>query len=632
MKLLKFIHTNKDSFTEKRKVLLIIAILFSLHTFSQEIRNCGTNNRKDFYLQKHPESRAKQNKLEQNIQKWIKENTNTKTSAITIPVVVHVVYKNNLENISDAQIQSQIDVLNEDFRRLNQDASNTPFDFLPYAADMQIEFCLAKRYLGFPTNGIIRRQTNLAEFPLYSDSVFFTNFGGSSAWNTNKYLNIWVCDIANNVLGWAQFPGGGNTQTDGIVIDFERIGTIGTVSQPYHKGRTTTHEVGHWLSLFHVWGDNTCGDDFVSDTPEQEQANYGCNIHPKPSCTNSGDMFMNFMDYSDDYCMNIFTQEQKLRAMAVLNTSRFGLVSSDGCQTFSIPNSDAGITAIINPNSLDVECASPVYPRVVIKNFSTDTLFVATIKYSVDGGTPEYQVWNGMLAQNQTDTINLAGIPASGTQHTFNASTLNPNNSTDINLQNDTKSITFSTQYGNKINIKIVTDNYGMETSWQLFDANNNLIDFGDSLSSNTLYQHEYCLEDGCFHFVISDSYGDGFCCNYGNGIFTIQKEINGDILASSSPFTFSDTATFCFSALNNIEVSTKELKLFPNPTNGKIHLDFNTKMMQIKIINTLGKVVFQQKVFNHSTLDFSYLPNGIYFLSAISKVENFSKKIIISK
>ena len=367
----------------------------------------------------------------------MKMKRNTKTNAITIPVVVHVVYKNNSENISDAQIQSQIDVLNKDFRRLNQDASNTPFDFLPFAADMQIEFCLAKRYLGVPTTGIVRKQTNLAEFPLYSDSIFFTNYGGSSAWNTNRYLNIWVCNISGSVMGWAQFPGGGNSQTDGIVIDYERFGTIGTVSQPYHKGRTTTHEVGHWLSLFHIWGDNTCGDDYVADTPEQEQANFGCNIHPKPSCTNSGDMFMNFMDYSDDYCMNIFTQGQKQRTMAVLNTSRVGLISSNGCQPFILPNADAGISTIISPNSLDVECASPIYPIVVLKNFSSDTLFVATIRYSVNGGTPKYQVWNGALAQYQTDTINLSGISASGTSHTFTASTINPNNSTDINSQND---------------------------------------------------------------------------------------------------------------------------------------------------------------------------------------------------
>ena len=617
-----------------KKIFFTLFILLSILCFSQEKRNCGTNERLELYRQSHPESIRKSQLLEQDVQKWIDENANTKTNAITIPVVVHVVYKNNSENISDTQIQSQIDVLNKDFRRLNQDASNTPFDFMPFATDMQIEFCLAKRYLGVPTTGIVRKQTNLPEFHLYSDSIFFTNFGGSSAWNTNRYLNIWVCDILGSVMGWAQFPGVGNSQTDGIVIDYERFGTIGTVSQPYHKGRTATHEVGHWLSLFHIWGDNTCGDDYVTDTPEQEQANFGCNIHPKPSCTNSGDMFMNFMDYSDDACMNIFTQGQKQRTMAVLNTSRVGLVSSNGCQPFILPNADAGISAIIKPNNLDVECASPVYPIVVLKNFSSDTLFVTTIKYSINGGAPEYQVWNGALAQYQTDTINLSGIAASGTSHTFSVSTINPNNSTDINSQNDEQTISFSSQYGNKINLKLVTDNYGHETSWELYDDNFSLIDMGDFLSSNTLYQKDYCLEDGCYTFVISDAYGDGFCCNYGNGFFTIKKEIENSVLASSSPFAFSDTSHFCISALSVSQINENEIKLFPIPTKGIFYVNYPQYSKNIsnyaEIFNSLGQLVLKKELNQTTKFDLSNQRNGVYYLNITTKNARITKKLII--
>ena len=133
-----------------------------------------------------------------------------------------------------------------------------------------------------------------------------------------------------------------------------------------------------------------------------------------------------------------------------------------------------------------------------------DTLFVASIKYAVNGGSNQFQVWNGALAQNETDTILLAGIPANGTAHTFFVSSINPNNSADINTQNDAQATTFSTQYGNKINLELVTDNYGFETSWKLFDINFNLIAKGDSLASNTFYQHNFCLEDGCYIFVIS--------------------------------------------------------------------------------------------------------------------------------
>ena len=158
-----------------KKLLIILFLFYSILTFSQDNRNCGTSNRNNYLNKLSPKNIIKQNSLEEKIQEWIKHNENTKTSAITIPVVVHIIYKNNTENISDAQIHSQIDVLNEDFRRLNQDANNTPLDFMPYAADMQIEFCLAKRHLGIPSNGIVRKSTALANFPLYSDSVFFTN-------------------------------------------------------------------------------------------------------------------------------------------------------------------------------------------------------------------------------------------------------------------------------------------------------------------------------------------------------------------------------------------------------------------------------------------------------------------------
>ena len=304
------------------------------------------------------------------------------------------------------------------------------------------------------------------------------------------------------------------------------------------------------------------------------------------------------------------------------------------CDPFILPNTDAGISAIINPNNLDVECASPVYPIVVLKNFSSDTLFVATIKYSVNGGTPEYQVWNGALAQYQTDTINLSGISASGTSHTFTASTINPNNSTDINSQNDEQTSAFSSQYGNKIDLKLVTDNYGHETSWELYDDNFSLIDMEDSLLSNTLYQKEYCLEDGCYTFVISDSYGDGFCCNYGNGFFTIKKEIDNSILVSSSPFTSSDTSHFCISALSNIQIAENELKIFPNPSIGIFYVNFPHYSENIsnyaKIFNPIGQLVLKKELNQTTKFDLSNQKNGLYYLNITTKNTRITKKLII--
>ena len=239
-----------------------------------------------------------------------------------------------------------------------------------------------------------------------------------------------------------------------------------------------------------------------------------------------------------------------------------------------------------------------------------------------------------MLAQYQTDTINLSGISANGASHTFSASTINPNNSTDINSQNDEQTIIFSSQYGNKIDLKLVTDNYGHETSWELYDNNFSLIDMEDSLLSNTLYQKEYCLEDGCYTFVISDAYGDGFCCNYGNGFFTIKKEIDNSILVSSSPFTSSDTSHFCIFALSNIQIAENELKIFPNPSIGIFYVNFPYYSENIsnyaKIFNSLGQLVLKKELNQTTKFDLSNQKNGLYYLNITTKNTRITKKLII--
>lgn len=303
-----------------------------------QVHRCGTMERLQYLLQQDPTLARRMQAVEEQTQAYLHslsqapaQRTN---NVITIPVVVHIVYRTSSENISDAQVQSQIQVLNEDFRRQNADASNTPPLFAGVAADAEIQFCLATRDpLGNPTTGITRTQTTKTSFSVYADDVKFSNQGGKDAWPTDQYLNIWVCRLSGGILGYAQFPNGGPASTDGVVIDFRYFGRGGSAQAPYNKGRTATHEVGHWLNLRHIWGDAQCGDDYVNDTPTQEQANYGCPTFPKPSCGNTSDMFMNYMDYTDDACMNLFTQGQKNRMRAVLasNGFRAGLLTSQGC-------------------------------------------------------------------------------------------------------------------------------------------------------------------------------------------------------------------------------------------------------------------------------------------------------------
>ena len=235
------------------------------------------------------------------------------TEVITIPVVVHVVYDDSVKNISAAQVQSQIDVLNADFGAANPDTTAIPDAFKHLTGNAHIAFVLATTDPdGRPTNGITRTKTSLPFFKP-NDAMKFAFSGGINAWPYDQYLNIWVCDLSTNTLGYAQFPNAGNPSTDGVVVDYAHFGTTGTVSPPYHLGRTATHEVGHWLNLRHIWGEGGCStDDGVEDTPLASAPYLGCPAYPSASCEGT-DMTMNYMDYTDDDCKYMFSQGQVVR-------------------------------------------------------------------------------------------------------------------------------------------------------------------------------------------------------------------------------------------------------------------------------------------------------------------------------
>ena len=225
---------------------------------------------------------------------------------ITIPVYVHVIYNTSQQNISSSQINSQIAVLNDDFRKSNSDASQVPSEFAGLAADSEIEFVLA---------GVTRKSSSVTSWGT-NDAMKYASNGGVDVITPETHLNIWVCNIGGGILGYAQFPGGG-ASTDGVVISPQYFGSQGYVSAPFNKGRTATHEVGHYLNLRHIWGDGRCKrDDFVSDTPSSDGPNYGCPSYPTKNCR-SNDMTMNYMDYTDDACMYMFSEGQKSRMRAL---------------------------------------------------------------------------------------------------------------------------------------------------------------------------------------------------------------------------------------------------------------------------------------------------------------------------
>lgn len=316
-----------------RTVLAGIFILFYSLAFAQ--RECASAAYYHLEVFRTPSFTSKITQIERSTLQQITTKTSDESApaVVRIPVVVHVLYKNADENISEQQINSQIDALNRDFRRTNADTVNTPSRFKLMAADVQIEFALATADpMGRPTNGIVRKPTTVIRWSM-DDRIKFSSQGGDDAWDTRFYLNFWVGDLGS-VLGYSSIPGA-SIEKDGVVINRIAFGTVNTTA-PYHLGRTATHEVGHWLGLKHLWGDDYCGDDLVGDTPMQGNFTSGCPTGFRSSCSNGdlGDMYMNYMDFTDDQCMNLFTTGQKDRMLSLMipGAPRYLLLSSKGLQ------------------------------------------------------------------------------------------------------------------------------------------------------------------------------------------------------------------------------------------------------------------------------------------------------------
>ncbi|MBN4051201.1 hypothetical protein JYU16_00140 [bacterium AH-315-M05] len=334
--------------------------------------------------------------IEKQIRRIIQQQDGQKKMAavITICVVFHVVYNNAGENISDAQLLSQLDVLNEDFRRLNPDTGNTRSVFKPVAADVEFEFCLAAvDPLGNPTTGITRTSTSHGPFTT-NDDVKYDALGGKDIWDRDAYLNIWICDLSGGLLGYAYFPGA-PADVDGVVIDYEYTGRGGSAVPPYDQGRTATHEVGHWFALYHTFQDGCVGTasatcavegDLCCDTPPTSSSNFGCPSPTQNTCTETPidqiDQWENYMDYVDDACMNMFSEDQKTRMRAVIDGTRASLKTANCCNLLTLTMSSA-----------DALCSGSCDGEATV---------------SVSGGTTPYTyLWNDPSSQTTATATGL---------------------------------------------------------------------------------------------------------------------------------------------------------------------------------------------------------------------------------
>ena len=358
--------------------LFIISLLLFCSAHAQN--RCAAVEARQQLLDENLSWNAEKVTIENAISLW--ENTHRdgigKRSVITIPVVVHVVYNNPVENISDAQIISQIDILNEDFRALNTEISSVPTVFQPLIADVEFEFCLASvDPNGNSTSGITRKFTANTVGIGGTVPIHYTAQGGQDAWDTEHYLNIWVAKFAGGIGGVSSFPGIGPMEEDGVEINYKQFGNI-NVEPPYHLGRTLTHEIGHYFNLEHPWGphlNDCCEDDYVADTPKSCETYIGqCPTHPSVSC-DMPDMFMNFMFYTNDDCMSMFSLGQKTRMLATLNIMRLGLLSNIFCEPLTTDISDpyTWIKVLSNPakGQIHFEINNPSFSKCTVKLLDT---------------------------------------------------------------------------------------------------------------------------------------------------------------------------------------------------------------------------------------------------------------------
>jgi hypothetical protein len=640
---------------------------------------CASNEYEEYLRSQNPKMETRAQFEDWMAQKIEEQKFMSQSGGIIyIPVVVHVIHNGDAygvnENISDEQVQSQITVMNQDFRRM---ASTPGFNSNPVGADVQVEFVLAKvDPNGNPTNGINRVNLCRTDWNGGSSSATSALVNAEikpvTIWNPTLYMNMWSVNFGSSgLLGYAQFPettlagmstAAQNANTDGVVANFGTFGSrtlvpTGNFSGTlYDKGRTMTHEVGHYLGLRHIWGDDACSgttnvatnEDFVADTPAAGAANYGC-ATGTDSCPSVPltDMVENYMDYSDDACMNIFTAGQKTRITTVLNNSPR--------RNFAASTKDVAIALFANDAEVIIEnscsagtaatCAAPnpVLPlkMVSLYNRGTSALTAATLSYNVDGGTNYIYNWTGSLASDKYAAISL---PNTGVNGTLNV-TITAANGTDQRASNNTASKVFAggtstIPYHNytTFTFNLVGDRYGAETSWTLKNAAGATLFQGGpytNLAANGTQNLVTNLSmplaaNGCYYLTVSDSWGDGITPTYGSGYYTLTANsgavsvINetsftgpGGNVANSKVHYFTNNAVLASDSFSLIE----DVTLYPNPSKDFFTIDVPqgiTRTGKMEVYNNLGQRVITKVISSDADLNVnvSNLTNGVYFLN----------------
>ena len=596
-------------------IMVVIMALLPLSTSAQ--RNCGTMEYLEEQIKADPSILQKMQQIEQHTQQVVQNPAGVR-QIITIPVVVHVVYKNGSQNISDAQVLSQIAILNEDFRKLNSDAIDFRDNiFGNIAADAEIEFCLASVDPdGNSTNGITRTPTNRPSFSYYNEAIKFTSSGGHDAWPRDQYLNIWVGNLSNGLLGYAQFPGGA-ASTDGVVVHYNAFGDIGTAQAPYNLGRTATHEVGHWLNLRHIWGDGGCGvDDFVNDTPIAGGPNYGCPSPNANSCAGGlPDMWENYMDYTYDQCMYAFTNGQKSRMQAILAPAGFrhSLLSSNGCGTSTTPTCavPSGLsTSNVTSTSADLSWNS--VSGALSYNLQYKESSSATWSSSISTTSTSYSL--GSLIACTSYDFKVEAVCTSLNSGFSASSTFSTTGCSSGGGSCDVPSGLSSTPVNNK----------KTRLAW-------------NAVSGAVGYTVEY-REVGNANWTSTFSSNTQLMINTNNGTsyeWQVQTDCGGGNTSAFSPI-----ATFTGGTASRQTAAEFSLNVYPNPAIDQLFVEFSgdKEVGSIVVIDMLGRVVYRVEdqelgTSNYVEVNLRDIQNGVYFIrlegmNEILKVE----KVIVNK
>jgi hypothetical protein len=590
---------------------------------------------------------------------------------IKIPVVVHVIHNGEAigtaPNITDAQVQSQITVLNQDFRKMLGTSGGTSTN--PVAADIEIEFVLAKQDPnGNPTNGIDR--VNMCATSWSTDDID-NIVKPATIWDPEQYMNMWsIVFTRTDLLGYAQFPNNstlqgiseyeGSALTDGVVSAYDNFGSsdfdLGSsflLASGYDKGRTMTHEVGHWLGLRHIWGDGNghpanptanppksevtdCNaTDYCADTPQVGYEHYDCDstYDTCPSAAGN-DMTENYMDYTDDVCMNIFTLNQKDRIMAVMNNSirRKNLKTSTKDDPINLYANDAEVKNITDYCSAKITLCSSLpaqsNKKISLTNRGTSVLTSANLLYSIDGGTLQSQSWTGPLAQNQSTIVTLQNTTTSGIL-TVKIDTVN--GTTDERATNNSSTISYEPLNFNYTNylFTLQQDLWGSETRWDLKDGSGTIIYSGGPYDNSSILpalitQNWTLASNQCYTFSINDSSSDGICCEGGNGYYNIKSSDGSKTIKSGGSFVDNEITFFTTNTLSTNEFETSnEIYVHPNPTKSILTIQIPSNFglpNRYSISNVLGQKMSQKEVSNQKdlTINTSNLSNGIYFITLV--------------